>query len=188
MSRKVDLSAPSTAIWETNSLEDHMALMRRQVRRSLDDPETHKLARAIARGGTSVEAWGRTYRCTERACAKNDPCGDIAQVWNFGVLNVRYVRDPDEFDLFCTVKETIEAGVGDCDDSAILQGALLKSLGFRDVRARVISVDGRRWAHVYAVTTAYHNGGPLIVLDPTVRDAVPGWEYQGAKAVRDFHL
>lgn len=189
MSRTVDLSHPDVAIWETNNLEDHMSLMRRQVRRSLDDPETHRLARAVARGlTTKVDAWGKSYRLTKRTCAAGDDCGDIAQVWNFAVLNVRYVKDPDDYDLFCTVKHTLEDGVADCDDYTILIGALLKSLGFQDVRARVVSVDGRRWAHVYNMVGAYRSGGPLVALDPTVKDATPGWEYDKAKKKRDFKL
>lgn len=188
MGRHVDLSSPDIAFWETHSLDDHVGLMRRQVTRSLDDPETHRLARAVARGGESVTAWGKRYRLTKRTCPMSDECGDIAQVWNFAVLNVRYVRDPDDYDFFCTVKHTLEAGMGDCDDYTILIGALLKSLGFRDVRARVISVDGRRWAHVYNMVAAYRNGGELIALDPTVKDSVPGWEFEKAKKKRDFRL
>lgn len=189
MSRQIDLSAPDVALWESHNIEDHVALMRRQVRRSLEDNETHRLALTVARGQTDrVTAWGRTYKMTRRDPKLRGDCCDIAQVWNFCVLNVHYVHDPDEYDLFCTVRKTLEAGVGDCDDSTILQGALLKSLGFRDVRARVISVDGRRWAHVYAVTTEYRAGGADVPLDPTVRNAVPGWEYAGAKKVRDFRL
>ena len=190
MGRSVDLSAPDAAIWETHNLNDHLALLQRQVRRSLDDPETHRLALTVAQGQSDrVTAWGRSHRMTKKTSRSNDPCCDIAQVWNFGVLNVAYVKDPDEYDLFCTVKHTLAAGVGDCDDSTILQGALLKALGFSDVRARVISVDGRRWAHVYTMVNDRKDGdGRLIALDPTVRNATPGWEFAEAKARRDFKL
>lgn len=191
MSRQVDLTQPGAGFWETHNLDDHVALMKRQVTRSLDDPETHRLARQIRRGLSNiVTAWGREYRATPRTASAGDSdCCDIALVWNFCVLNVRYMHDPADFDLFCTVRHTLEAGVGDCDDMTILQGALLKSLGFREVFARVISVDGRRWAHVYAVVSGARSGGaPRIALDPTVRGATPGWEFEQSKKTRDFRL
>lgn len=188
MARDNSHTDPEARIWETHNVEDHMQLMRRQVMRSLEDPETRKLARMVADGrGESVRAWGQNYRTTRRVAGGD--CCDITQVWNFCVLNVRYVKDPNDYDLFCTVKRTLADGIGDCDDMTILQGALLKALGWRDVRARVISVDGRRWAHVYAmVAEQKHGGGKLIALDPTVKDAVPGWEFAKAKKTRDFAL
>lgn len=195
MARHVDLGDPTAAFWESNSIEDHVSLMGRQVRRSLDDPETKKLARKIVNGvvdgtdsrGPYVTAWGKNYRSPGNVAASNDECAMIL-IWNFVVLNVQYVRDPDEYDLFCTVEKTLEAGVGDCDDATITLCTLLKAVGWRDTRARVISVDGKRWAHVYAMATTQRAGGQLIALDPTVRDATPGWEYGGARKTRDFLL
>lgn len=188
MSPRVDLTGPGVSFWESNSIDDHTGLMRRQVKKSLADPETHKLARAVARGGNSVVAWGQQYKLTPRGAGEDRACCDIAQVWNFCVLNVAYVPDPSGYDLFCTVKRTLERHVGDCDDATILQGALLKSLGFQDVRARVISVKGDVWNHVYVMVSRHYNGGPLIALDPTVRGSTPGWEFKGARDVKDFRL
>ncbi len=115
MSRSVDFNDPTTAVWETNNLDDHVALMKRQVTRSLDDPETTRLARAIQAGeGTTVRAWNQTWKSVKRTGPFGEACCDIALVWNFCVLNVAYVKDPDDYDLFCTVRKTLEAKAGDC--------------------------------------------------------------------------
>ena len=117
------------AVWESNDLEDHCALIARQVDRSLQDPETRKLAVKIAghrpdgyvrEGGVDVpivNAWGMSLYLPDTGagpCAPKNDAGEVQAVWNFIVANVRYVLDPDGYDLFCTVKKTLEAGAGDC--------------------------------------------------------------------------
>ena len=185
--RALDLSDPSVRIWETNNLDDHVSLIRRQVRKSLADPETHKLARGLFSGHDSVTAWGRSYRCAPCTNIANDTCV-INTVWNFCVLNVEYEHDPPDYDLFCVVRKTLSYGVGDCDDSTIVICSLLKSLGFAQTLARVITTDNKSWQHVYAMVTRGRNGGPLVALDPTVKGATPGWEYSGSRQYRDFPM
>jgi len=189
---------PQVDFWESHDLDDHVALIKRQVDRSLRDPETRRLAVKIAsskpdyvaRDGTPlVRAWDGEYVIKEQPpCAMKDGKCEIAAIWNFGVLNVRYVLDPDGFDLFCTVRETLEAGGGDCDDTTVLYGALLRALGFR-MRARIVSVSGTHWEHVYPVV-GFPKERPTqwLPLDATVQGAVPGWEYEGIVRYQDFKL
>jgi len=188
MARTVDMHDPTLVFWESNSLEDHVELIRAQVTKSLHDPETARLARAIVSGMPTIEAWGRTWRNPNpvRTGPEDDMCM-INRVWNFYIANVNYVPDPDDFDLFCTMRKTLEAGVGDCDDSTITLGALLKAVGFH-CAARVISTDGKRWQHVYLMVSATRGGRRMISLDTTVKDAMPGWEYAKSRSVRDFAL
>lgn len=79
--------------------------------------------------------------------------------------------------------------VSNCDDATVVFGALCKRAGFSTVRARVISVDGEAFGHVYPVVGLPRKyPTELVPLDPTVRNAVPGWEYEGGKVVQDFDL
>lgn len=186
MARRIDPSDPNTAFWEADTLDDHLELVRRQVQRSLADPETRKLAHGLFTGDSKVQAWGRLWKCAPCTNVRDD-CAIINAVWNFCVLNVRYEHDPPDYDLFCTVRKTLEAKVGDCDDSTIVLCSLLKALGWQDTRGRVITTDNTRWTHIYAVVSKNRNGsGGLIALDPTVKGATPGWEYAGSKQHRDF--
>jgi hypothetical protein len=139
------------AYWETNNLDEHVALIARQIQRSLDDPETRKLAVKIVssrpddeRGGKLiVTAWGKPHYLPQiEACApQSDEC-ESTLLWNFLVQNVRYVLDPDGYDLFSTVKHTLAVGGGDCDDMVIVLAALHRALGFRN---RALDRQKARW-------------------------------------------
>ena len=188
------------AYWESNSLDEHVALIARQVNRSLDDPETRRLAVKIvsgrpdgeSKGRLTVDAWGKTFWMPQvEACApQNDEC-ESTLLWNFVVLNVRYVLDPDGYDLFSTLKHTLLTGGGDCDDMVIALAALHRSLGWRSVRARVVSTKGSHWEHVYTmVGLPKANATPTrwVALDPTVKGAKPGWEYGSSTHRVDYDL
>lgn len=80
-------------------------------------------------------------------------------------------------------------GAGDCDDATILVVALHKAAGFRNCRARIVSTDGEYWAHVYGIVGMPRTQSrELVAFDPTVKGAVPGWEYPRSRAVHDFIL
>jgi hypothetical protein len=187
------------AYWETNNLDEHVALIARQVQRSLDDAETRKLAvrlvsgrpDGVVNGKPVINAWGKRYWMPQTAeCATQSAECEIVIIWNFVVQNVRYVLDPDGYDLFSTLRHTLEAGGGDCDDMVICLAALLRSLGFLDVRARVVSTNGKAWEHVYLMVGASKSksGGKLVCLDPTVTGATPGWEYSQSSNRVDYRL
>lgn len=117
---------------ETSSIQDHANAIREMVEVSLSDPETRKLAVALASGSYDWEADPRTgqripvvhyhnrgYRVSigpnpPGICAPRDYRCEIIQVWNFVVLNVRYLSDADGFDDYQDLKTTLEAGGGDC--------------------------------------------------------------------------
>lgn len=132
--------APSTAasveIWESASLEEHVSLIQRQFRRSLRDGELRQLAAKIVsnkpddftvdpRTGLEIPvviAWGEAFRLPQAALCgmKDDKCESQA-LWDFMILNTRYVLDPDGYDLFMTAKRALQSGALDC----FVEGTLL---------------------------------------------------------------
>lgn len=228
-----------TRAWETATLEEHAALIKRQVDRSLEDPELVQLAKHIAagkpdagrrhQGQTTITAWGNRYvlpLCDAPAVTEEQEARLIStRIWNFFVSNWTYLEDPPSFDHFSTARYGLDArasadflekelpketnpqiraevqryivalrsvktlGAEDCDGATIILVALHKAAGFRNCRARIISTDEEYWEHVYPmVGVPMTQSHTLIALDPTVRGAVPGWEYPRAKAVHDFIL
>jgi hypothetical protein len=183
-----------------NSLDAHVRMIKRQIDRSMADPETIQLARRLVTGRFDyqfdpssnstvpvVRAWGLYYRAPQNGpCKPRDAMCEVVAIWNFIVLNLRYTFDPVEPDTFSTVQESLESGGGDCDDSSVMFAALLKSVGFT-VILRVISVDGKSWEHIYPVVGVPHDKPKTWVpLDCTVANVPLGWEFEAAKAYRDF--
>lgn len=190
--------------WETgDSLDNHVELIRRQVHTSLADPETRLLAAAITSGsfddfrdprtGQSVPAvpyHGRHYRgardwsTAARLCAMRDERCEITQIWNFCVLNIRYAQDQAGEDTYCTLRSTLEAGSGDCDDATVALATLCGAMGYHSM-ARIISVRGNVWDHVFPVIKTRSGWLPL---DMTEKGKRPGWEYKRAARTKDFAL
>lgn len=187
------------AIWETNSLADHLGVVRRQVDRSCvgaDGRELRRLVGRILSGSASdtdysagcreavITAWGRKFRFMPHNGSDTTEC-KIAAIWNFVVMNVRYERDPEGYDLFKTARVVLEDGEGDCDDFTILLCAMGRVAGFETI-ARVITTNGKHWSHVYAI---YDLGrSRKVCLDPTVAGATPGWEFPHSVKAIDFSM
>lgn len=74
--------------------------------------------------------------------------------------------------------------VRQCDDSTIFVCTLAESLGLSSI-ARVISQDGKYWAHVYPCIEL---GGKWVALDTTEQGKRLGWEFARPAAVRDFDM
>lgn len=189
---------------ETSSLEDHVEAIRQQVDASVMDPETRRLAVSLASGNFTwvsdprfggaqtpvVHYHGRFYPVAPPSgvpptCNARDHTCEIVSIWNFVVLNLRYTADTDGFDTYQDLRTSLEAGGGDCDDYTIAFCALLRSLGY-SCAARIISLDGRSWAHVYVLVQHPEQG--WIALDATEEGKKPGWEFRGAKQQRDFAM
>ncbi len=193
-------------VWVTDdSIEQHVELIRGQVAKSLADPATRMLAAAIVSGNFDSRVDPRTghqvpvvpfhdrfYRgaadwASARAvCQARDYRCEVIAIWNFLVMNVRYTQDQFGEDTYQTLRATLEAGAGDCDDFTIAFAALLQAVGFEDVIARIISLDGRSWAHIYPLVKPPR--GAWIALDVTENGKRFGWEFSRPAAKRDFAI
>lgn len=195
---------PAVEFWESRNIDEHVELIRRQLHKSVRDPELRQLAVKIVSGkpddymidhatGQRVPvavAWGQAFRLpTIVKCAMKDEECESQALWDFYVLNVRYVLDPDGYDLFATAKYTLLAGGGDCDDATVTLGALHRAVGFQGVQARVVSTNGKYWEHVYPMIGLPKNRPTRwLALDPTVKGSTPGWQYPRIKVAEDFPL
>lgn len=186
-------------------LEEHVRLIRRAIQVSLDDPATRVLAAAIVSGNFDnmrdprtgeevpvVPFYGRWFRGAEsweaarQICGMRDYACEVTAIWNFVVLNIRYTQDQDGEDTYSSLRATLEQGAGDCDDLTIVFAALLKAVGFENVVARIVSVRGDQWDHIFALCML--PDGRWLALDCTEKGFVPGTEYTQVAAKRDFAL
>lgn len=177
----------------STSLAEHVWPIAQLVQKGLADRQTYTLAKKIADGRPdtyidgmpAVEAWGMFHYLPEEGASPDQYWETaIRRVWGFIVLNVGYSPDPAEFELNMTLELSLDAGEGDCDDMVIALATLLKALDF-NVEGRVVSLRGDWYEHIYLRVFT-----PVgwMALDPTVRNALPGWEYTRVQAVVDFDL
>lgn len=100
--------------WETESIDEHVGLIQRQVTRSLDDPELPSLVRAIIENDPgprgTLHAWGATFAAPRDRV--RGPVTDeikLVRIWNFVSRNWSYIEDPPGFDLFAHIKYGMNA-------------------------------------------------------------------------------
>jgi hypothetical protein len=186
---------------ESTSIEHHVALINEMTHKSVRDPELRQLAVKIVSGSyvwrrnprtgkeePYLKAWDMFFLApgTDQCAPRDGEC-ELLKIWNFVVLNFRYVYDPADVDTFATAKKSLEAGGGDCDDATILFCALLKAIGF-ECQARVISVssDPENWVHIYPmVGLPKDEPTQWWALDMTVEGYQPGDEFPDIGKILD---
>jgi len=188
----------------SRSIQEHVAKIRDMSLKSVRDPELRQLAVKIVSGSfvwklnprtgkqePYIRAWDKYFHApAQDVCPPKDDECELVRIWDFVVLNFRYVYDPQSIDTFATAKLSLDAGGGDCDDAQILIGALAMAIGF-PVRARVISTpdDPGNWVHIYpCIGLPKDNPTHWIPLDMTVKDFRPGDEWPDVAKALDFPI
>jgi len=81
--------------------------------------------------------------------APRDYTSELAALLNFVRLNVRYLRDPVQFERVQTPQVTLRIKSGDCDDMATLLAAMSTAIGHRSRFAAGAFGAGRQPTHVW---------------------------------------
>src|SRR5512132_1419119 len=102
-----------------------------------------------------------------------DYLGEIKALFDWVQQNIRYTKDPFRLEVLHSARRMLQLRAGDCDDMAILLGAMVESVG-HPVRLVLTGPDPLRpdlFTHVYL--EAFHKG-QWIPLDPTMPHPA-GW-------------
>lgn len=103
----------------------------------------------------------------ERAVKPKDYLGEIKALFEWVQQNVRYTKDTVRVEVLHSAHRMLELRAGDCDDMAILLGAMLESIG-HPVRLALSGPDPVRqdlFTHIYV--EVFHKGR-WIALDATM--------------------
>jgi len=103
-------------------------------------------------------------RLIKKCKDKDFPCY-IEKIVSFVKSKVHYVDDPQKLEILQSPEKTLEIGIGDCDDQAILTGALLRIAGFP---VRIVLGDPNkdgRFEHVYLKVMLPNK--TWLTVDPT---------------------
>ncbi|MGH9780183.1 MAG: transglutaminase domain-containing protein [Candidatus Acidiferrales bacterium] len=102
---------------------------------------------------------------------ERDWSGNVAALQAYVRDNIKFQRDPEQFELVQTPAKTIEYAAGDCDDKSTLLAALLASLG-HPVQFIAVGFNGEPMSHVLVRTKI----GDLWTPAETILPGVPvGW-------------
>ena len=99
---------------------------------------------------------------------------EIETLFRWIQRNIRYTKDPYRLELLTGALRILQLRIGDCDDMAVLLGAMLESIGhpIRLVVAGYSPVNPKLFSHVYI--EVYYRGR-WIPLDATMPYPM-GWE------------
>ena len=103
----------------------------------------------------------------QRAVRPKDYLGEIKSLFEWVQQNVRYTKDTFRVEVLHSARRMLELLAGDCDDMAILLGAMLESIG-HPVRLVLSGPDPLRqdlFSHIYV--EVFHKGR-WIPLDATM--------------------
>lgn len=101
----------------------------------------------------------------------HDTLGEVRALHRFVRDEIRYTKDPDDFECVATPEATLKILHGDCDDKATLLAALLKSVG-HPARFAMIGRFGEPFSHVLVETMIRQN--EWLPLE-TILNVEPGW-------------
>ncbi len=109
---------------------------------------------------------------------ERDQLGEVEAIHRFVMLHLRYVRDPLWYEAV-TMPETLafERQQGDCDDHAVLEAALLGSIG---IQTRFVTYAFKGSPIMSHVALQARVGNKWIPLDPIVKNKPVGWEVPDA--------
>lgn len=100
-----------------------------------------------------------------------DQAGEIRVLHAFVRDSIRYTSDIRNVETLQTPKATLELGIGDCDDKALLLATMLEIVG-RPARFVAIGMNGGGLSHVLAEVR--HGKRGWMPLE-TIRPVSPGW-------------
>jgi len=187
-----------------DSIDELIGMIRKQIQVSLDDPATRVLASSLVsssykfapdpRTGSPepyVEFYGQKFYVVSEGESVPPPCKardfrcEVVKIWNFNVLNVRYTADLDDADLYQDLRTILTTRSGDCDDMTVVFCSLLRAVGM-ETAARVISLRGDSWDHIYPLVKIPKYG--WVALDATEDEKEAGWEYPKPAKYIDFDM
>jgi len=141
---------------------------------------------------------GKRYEGTRRIAAQvlrkkvrsKDWENEAKALFEWTRTNIRYTLDPDNVELFQSTERSMELGIGDCDDQAIVLSSLLQSVGI-PAKLRVIGLKGSKvFQHIYVLAgVPPHAPTKWLPLDASRQEAA-GWELPASERglLRDYKI
>ena len=189
------LGKPKLKQYDVKDIDTRVGLIGELIRKGSLSPDLRE--RTVALLASKCDALGRLSDDAGRFCvAEKDCLGEVKAIFE-AIRNprskyaVRYTRDAMLADVFVAPERTLlKSHGGDCDDSCIVLGSMLMSVG-HPVRLRIVATrqDGvadskAPWSHIYLLTpTTFDNPNAKWLSVDGSMDKPLGWEAPGAREV-----
>ena len=164
------------AFYEGLTTDDqHIQIIANKVEEGAFDPAIRKLAISIVR---------------KAGCKHKDFMCEIKAIYNWIKENVRYFYDQEGTDAYHSAYSiAFELKGGDCDDFAILAGALLGSIGYPIALRIIAKTKEGKFVHIYPLVGIPPHGKKLVWIPLEFTDPkIPfGKEFPHAKE-RTFRI
>jgi predicted transglutaminase-like cysteine proteinase len=145
-----------------------LALIEGKIYRGSTNPKIYQLSRAVVRG-----------------LPEHDHAAEIVALSREVKRRVRFTRDPYRAEAVQDAGDTLTLGTGDCDDYAVLLGAMLQSVGI-PMKLEAVGM-GENFDHVFL--TGRDNAGVYVPLDLSRPDgkyfsSQPAWNVRRSFPLR----
>jgi len=140
--------------------------------RNIIKPATGKVIDHYQNGGTSdiIEVIMKADKQSDRYIDRNQARCLIGSskyetarnIWRFVKSNIKYRPDRPGHEVIKTPGALFDQGTGDCKSFSVAEVALLRALGFKNIRYRFAAYAPGDYTHVYVVCTI---NGQDVILD-----------------------
>ena len=162
----------------SDDIDDRVSWLESEINEGKRSERVRQIASGILTGKTETGEWEIPER---------DWQGEIAGAFSYVRDKVRYTRDIHDVELFQKADRTLELGIGDCDDLAILLGSILGNIGY-PLMIRVISTGAPTFHHVYLLAgLPPEDPKEWVPLDASQGEG-PGWEVSGITKQQDYEV
>jgi len=130
--------------------------------------------KALIHGPQGVRSYLVRQKTLEAARGTERGLHEIDAVFEWIKLNIEFRGEYGE--TLQSPEATLNLGAGDCDDQAVLESAMLNSLGYQ-TRFRTVALNHspHELSHVF-VEVLDKQTRQWIPVDPTVERSYPGWQ------------
>lgn len=134
-------------------------------------------------------AWAVTDYCGTEFCGTpHETRGEMAAIFWMVKHNTYYLADPLHYDTFDSAERTLELVIGDCDDLAVVAGAVFLHAGY-PVRIKVIRTRGNSDFHHVYILVGTPKAAPRswTPIDPAYYES-PGQEAPNIEAEKIYEV
>lgn len=184
-----DKLAGTSGLSDVSQMKSHNGIFVEEASiKNIDDRVRHHMIGLINESAKDPYIRELTSRILRGVPARDDQ-GEAKAIFDYIQKQIRFTSDPALVEAFSDAQTTDRNKAGDCDDMSIMGAALLKNVGFENIRIKVISAEGDDFDHVYLMVGIPKAGTAKqwLSFDPSLPHGM-GYEYPNPKFFKEYDV